>query len=270
VIAIIAILIALLVPAVQKVREAAARTQTANNIKQCGLAVHNYHDTMKRCPPAWWDDNGSTSKPRWTSFHFNLLPYVEQDSVFRLVPPNNEPWSAAAGNAHAAVIPSYLSPQDPSQGNGKTSWGWAAANILYNWQVFGGTTFTGAPWNVGDARAGIPRTFQDGTSNVIIFGTGYAECQPSNGLRMWAHPGWDGPNTVWGGFFAKWTDAIPQPAPAAGACDPTLAQAMSSGSTQVGLGDGSVRGLSSSVSPLTWRNALLPADGQPLGADWNE
>jgi prepilin-type N-terminal cleavage/methylation domain-containing protein len=267
VIAIIAILIALLVPAVQKVRDAAARTQTANNIKQMGLAVHGYNDTYRRCPPAWFDNNGSVSQPRWTSFHFNLLPFVEQNNVYKMVPPNTEAWAPAANGAHAMVVPSYISPQDPTA-DGRTSWNWGAANILYNWQIFGGQTFKGTAWSQGDAKAGLPRTFQDGTSNVIILATGYANCRGADGIRNWAHPGWDGPNQDWAGFFAKWSTGLPQAAPPAAACDPTLPQALSTGAMQVGLGDGSVRSVTTSVSQTTWLAALLPNDGLPLGSDW--
>src|SRR6476646_7604994 len=77
VIAIIAILIALLVPAVQKVREAAARTQCQNNLKQIGLAIHGYHDGYKHLPP------GSDSKG--ISVHAYILPYIEQDNIFKRV-----------------------------------------------------------------------------------------------------------------------------------------------------------------------------------------
>ena len=76
VIAIIAILIALLVPAVQKVREAAARTQCINNLKQIGLAIHNYHDSVKALPP----DRIVNDWPTWAVL---ILPYIEQDAAFK-------------------------------------------------------------------------------------------------------------------------------------------------------------------------------------------
>src|SRR3954471_546150 len=86
VIAIIAILIGLLLPAVQKVREAAARSKSSNNLKQLALATHNYNDAVGKLPPL--TDVG-TSPPAPTgrglqSLFFNILPYVEQDNVYRV------------------------------------------------------------------------------------------------------------------------------------------------------------------------------------------
>src|SRR5262245_45970353 len=91
VIAIIAILIGLLLPAVQKVRDAAARIQSANNLKQIGLACHNCNDTFGTLPIEWtpWWGNPPYNGPflqKWpadSSTHISLLPFIEQDNLKR-------------------------------------------------------------------------------------------------------------------------------------------------------------------------------------------
>src|SRR5580700_2884304 len=86
VIAIIAILIGLLIPAVQKVREAAQRIQCVNNYKQIGLATHTYHDSNNSIPNAWWSNwgGGAVNRPvrAWYTAWISLLPYIEQGNLY--------------------------------------------------------------------------------------------------------------------------------------------------------------------------------------------
>jgi len=131
VIAIIAILIGLLLPAVQKVRAAAARIKCANNLKQVGLAVHNYHDSFGLLPSAGSSDGKPFSSGPWpssgegTNWSVFILPYIEQGNVYnRLTFTGDAGWtddpnqatSSAVNNVKLAantVIPIYRCPADP-------------------------------------------------------------------------------------------------------------------------------------------------------------
>src|SRR5438309_4838991 len=88
VIAIIAILIGLLLPAVQKVREAAARTQCSNNLKQLGIAFHSYNDANNKFP---FEDQNTTP-----SVMVSILPYVEQDNMYKLIVPSAGTYNAGS------------------------------------------------------------------------------------------------------------------------------------------------------------------------------
>jgi prepilin-type N-terminal cleavage/methylation domain-containing protein/prepilin-type processing-associated H-X9-DG protein len=99
VIAIIGILVALLLPAVQKVREAAARTQCQNNLKQIGLAMHNFHGTNEHFPGNLRLAAVSTVRVRWTTY---LLPYFEQDNIYKGYNQNVN-WSDAANLPYASL-----------------------------------------------------------------------------------------------------------------------------------------------------------------------
>src|SRR5207253_7973822 len=131
VIAIIAILIALLVPAVQKVREAAARTQTNNNLRQLGLATHHASDNYRRLPPAFGafgaiNAGGNVSNTVAASVHVHLLPFIEQQPLYNLILQNGP----SAGDG--AVIAPYLAPSDPTTiGNGAQ-----VTNFAANLRVF--------------------------------------------------------------------------------------------------------------------------------------
>src|SRR5438132_11190541 len=110
VIAIIAILIGLLLPAVQKVREAAARVQCQNNLKQMGLACHAYHDSRKSFPPGYLATAAyPDTAPGWGWAAF-ILPYIEQAPLYNQIDFTQPVQSSAAIQT---IIPLYLCPSDP-------------------------------------------------------------------------------------------------------------------------------------------------------------
>jgi prepilin-type N-terminal cleavage/methylation domain-containing protein/prepilin-type processing-associated H-X9-DG protein len=116
VIAIIAILVGLLLPAVQKVRGAAARIQCANNLKQIGLACHNHHDSLNGLPPGYsamsgYVDGATDTSPGW-GWGAYLLPYLEQENLYRSINfslPIEHPANAAAVQT---IVKVYLCPAD--------------------------------------------------------------------------------------------------------------------------------------------------------------
>ncbi|CAN5511631.1 DUF1559 domain-containing protein [soil metagenome] len=125
VIAIIAVLVGLLLPAVQKVREAAARMSCQNNLKQIGLAMHNYHSTHSVLPPA----RLAFSTRKIESALSRILPYVEQGNVANMidynapplyvsttVPAGTYPFSIGNYNASLVVVKTFVCPSDPSNG----------------------------------------------------------------------------------------------------------------------------------------------------------
>jgi len=153
VIAIIAILIALLVPAVQKVREAAARTQCVNNLKNLALGLHNYHDVNKKFPGGYASGKGS-----WT---YLVLPYIEQTNIA----------NDAAYLTKPMVI--FGCPSDPNYGNGMYTTSRALTNYL------GNTGQNYNEWSVGDSgilglypgnQKVTLTTVTDGSSNTLLIG----------------------------------------------------------------------------------------------------
>jgi len=304
VIAIIAILIGLLLPAVQKVREAAARMQSANNLKQMGLACHNCHDVNGKLPPTIGcfpsdgnnvDWNASPQPSRFGTAQYFLLPFIEQDNVYKSVAKNSY-------NSDA-VIKTFQAPGDPTIPAGGRTWGnRGATSYRANWHVFRGG------WDEDWQTGGVNRfsSISDGLSNTIFFAEAYAVCGDpiyNTGATtgtlytelIWGEDGqnsgpraqrfnqnvffvpafWD-PNQVnilpdQGNAQTRATGVgtpLPQLAPAPKQCNPQRVQGLSGGGILVGLGDGSVRTVGGGVSQATWGLAVEPRDGLPLGSNW--
>jgi prepilin-type N-terminal cleavage/methylation domain-containing protein/prepilin-type processing-associated H-X9-DG protein len=191
VIAIIAVLIALLLPAVQAAREAARRIQCTNNMKQIGLAVHQYHSSFDVLPPVGSVDingnsGGSGLVPQTASIHLRLTNYLEQKAVynaynFLIGDVLNGSAVAANTTVIATAIPGYLCPSDANPGNsGTIVGGFTAPVTCVNYSVNGGGNRQnsggrtgGATWWLGGnanygARFGIAGIL-DGTSNTAAF-----------------------------------------------------------------------------------------------------
>src|SRR6188768_2294581 len=115
VIAIVAVLIGLLLPAVQKVREAAARMKCANNLKQMGVGLHNYHGTFNRFPAGFTSQpavtDGESLGPGW-GWAAQLLPFVEQDNLHKTIDFTRDIAHSANAAARNRSLPVFLCPSD--------------------------------------------------------------------------------------------------------------------------------------------------------------
>jgi prepilin-type N-terminal cleavage/methylation domain-containing protein len=197
VIAIIAILIGLLLPAVQKVRQAAQRTQCFNNQKQMTLAVHNFHDNYGKVPQAVAYPNMTFSNAMWAgqvgplvsgtgTWHAFILPYIEQGAVYQQMQldSNNRTASSARNLAYQNVIKTYVCPSDPSIG----LWGFGenkdrdTTGVGGNKPSIASTSYVCNVWAFNPLSPGnILQAWPDGSSNQIITAEVYQYC---NGLLV--------------------------------------------------------------------------------------
>ncbi len=304
VIAIIALLIALLLPAVQKVRETANRVKCANNLKQIGLATHQLHTTMRRLPPttALSQHTGVQAPgPYQDAVGFTvftwLLPYVDQDNLYRkayrngLRDVNVQIGGPGFGFVYSQPVAVYQCPSDrsPSRGTGLgvTSFeganGWAAGNYAANYLVFGNPMAAGDAQARMEGDARIPHTFKDGTSNVVVYTERYGSCGTSgvpDSDTTYSNL-WSDSNRLWRPVFCV-NNELQMPFDQGyrpclkfqvtpdwvNGCESWRAQSPHSGGIHVGMGDGSVRFVSAGVSDAVWARACDPRDGASLGTDF--
>src|SRR5215211_1325078 len=116
VIAIIAILIGLLLPAIQKVREAAARLQCQNNLKQIGLALHGFHDANQVFPASGWTTAGpGNPQGKFVGWRPLTLPYIEQENLQKLYNFNVNWWEGTNPTAAGVTVKTYQCPSAPAR-----------------------------------------------------------------------------------------------------------------------------------------------------------
>ncbi|VTR98061.1 Uncharacterized protein OS=Planctomyces limnophilus (strain ATCC 43296 / DSM 3776 / IFAM 1008 / 290) GN=Plim_3110 PE=4 SV=1: N_methyl_2: SBP_bac_10 [Gemmata massiliana] len=308
VIAIIAILIGLLLPAVQKVREAAARMTCANNLKQIGLAAHNYHASYERLPPGYYGGNPGNLNVNDTGYSSAmltgtgtlpvLLPYIEQDNIYKQINPvmftdSSFPttlpgyWETDANtwNMAQVKIKTYLCPSDSDV---------RAKYTMAYWY------YTSLTANLGADSVGFsywPSDQNLAKSNYAPVGGGYGQNGSTNSrfgpganLRKYAATYGnrskttlqgitdgtsntlafgEGTATGNGNFMWHWYNVTAIPTTAGLSNDPNAASAQfrfasrHTGIVQFALGDGSVRGLRPGATTTNGTTA-----GTPASSDW--
>ncbi|HEY1188294.1 MAG TPA: DUF1559 domain-containing protein [Gemmata sp.] len=276
VIAIVAVLTGLLLPAVQKVREAAARVKCGNHLKQIGIASQMAHDTHHALPPGlgYWP---GTDTGAYGTYHFHLLPFLEQGALYQQSQALGV-YFAANNQVYAQPVAAYVCPSDPSapaDGRaGDTSGNiWGVASYAMNAQVTARVDEMGRILGP-DGRALLLATFPDGASNTILFTEKFAQCFNGNypaGGSFWAyyftgsglvpyHPGFA---VSWNGYsYGPASKFLVRPVPYNGGCDPTMASSPHPGGIQALFADGSVRFLSADITLYTWWYLCTPAGGE--------
>jgi prepilin-type N-terminal cleavage/methylation domain-containing protein len=286
VIAIIAILIGLLLPAIQKIREAANRMKCANNLKQIGLGLHNYHSAYDAFPPLSRYDGSRTggvpsqAQGERSNLWISLLPYIEQDNVARLSVlnsprnPSIDDGATAPNSIASKTINIYLCPSDDSNRPTNT-WanGWVVANYVANHDAFHNPNDGGwmSNWDSGQQsyQARLGATYRDGTSNTLGITEAYARCRWRDGSgnivetgTLWAHetvtPDW---HAMFNDWNARGVNSKFQVMPnnQLGQCNRFVPQQIHTSGINALMMDGSVRNIRSTVDPKAWWAALTPS-----------
>jgi len=274
VIAIIAVLIGMLLPAVQQVREAANRTRCSNNLHQLGLAVHHYASTSDgRLPPANFVFPSTGAQG---DLFYALLPYFEQDNLYNLYTQNGQGYTGAG----AVPLSVFQCPSDPTAPGGVVPGGAATppggqgtSDYSFNTALFcpgqtGNLWGVSSPYKLGN----IP----DGASNTIAFVEQAAYNASLNYPNSWAPPPL-APNPYSCPFWPDQGVQPPYPLPQFNPSlnpsnpnylNPDLCQSFHPGLMMAGLMDGRVRPVTSGVSEYSWNLAMQPADGQVFDSSW--
>jgi prepilin-type N-terminal cleavage/methylation domain-containing protein/prepilin-type processing-associated H-X9-DG protein len=283
VIAIIAILIGLLVPAVQKVREAAARTQCTNNLKQIGLAAHNFHGVSQRFPPAvnipGEEAFGWPAAPdpgRWYGLHMALFPYYEQDNLRKNLVDNvvNPQYinCLGQGSVGAQIVKILLCPSDGAMPAPPV--GVYVNKYYFGLTSYGGCSGTSATTTNGNAslKDGVFymnsstrfADITDGTSNTLMFGERSRRNLPATSTSQ-SLGGW-----AWANFFAQEDNTMNTSEPMEGVQLHDLNQFGSQHNggiiSNFTFADGSVKPISNSINLIMFQRLATRGGGEVVDA----
>ncbi|WP_020470253.1 DUF1559 family PulG-like putative transporter [Zavarzinella formosa] len=280
VIAIIAILIGLLLPAVQKIRDAANRISSTNNIKQLCLCINNFENTNGYLPPALSSNTGSlytytaNADPKYpygTLFTY-ILSYVEQDSISNIRNTGN--WDILYNTNNYMVKP-YVNPRDPTlPPNALDAYGHYMTGYAANYTGLGYVLRSGTA--AGTTNILPIAAVTDGTSNTIAITERIAVCSTFY-TNEWSYPrydsSWEYP-PLFAFYSANGTDhkKAPQfgaiPSGSTANCNRVRATTVKTDGILTGLIDGSVRMVRPSITDATWWAACTPSGGEVLANDW--
>ena len=283
VIAIIAILIGLLLPAVQKVREAAARMTCTNNLKQIGLALHNYEGSIQKFPSGFNSRtttvNGDGLGPGW-GWAAQLLPHLEQDNLYRQINPAVDILDPSHAAVRTTVLKAFRCPSDSPPGDTFTAvseTGSLGAVAFANYVACGGTfEVSGFPdTNTGTFLRNTQyrmADITDGTSNTVFVSERWSKFSP---MTTWV-------GAVTGAINPPLNPALEEEAsqtlilfqtgeasegrtPNNNLAHVEDASSPHTGGVNAVFGDGSVRFIRNSIAPVTWTGLGTRAGGEVLG-----
>jgi len=297
VIAIIAILIALLLPAVQQAREAARRSQCKNNLKQIGLALHNYHDALQIFPPSYFDsvtgtNTGITARENNNALGWGtmLLPYLDQGPLYNQISTetgdftrswmdlNNDGTATDAIPAAKTILAAFICPSDPMGGLNTKKGSYGKSNYLASTAL--NQNASEGMFVVNNARR--IADVLDGTSNTLFISERSTQTQPTGagtcaGLPCNFQGGlWIGPRTSTSSN--SWNPGVEQmdvqnvggtttygiaQSQSGQWCQDWIAASTHAGGIQGLMGDGAVRFLNENMDVNTYR-ALVTIRGSEI------
>jgi prepilin-type N-terminal cleavage/methylation domain-containing protein len=301
VIAIVAILVAIAIPALQRQREKSMRTTCVDNLKAMGLAVQGFQSVNNRLPPLYGGSDGDKVQNSakhsnvWGSTHVFLLPFLDYKALYSSMQSGDQYDPSTFGApANTEVCSAFVCPADPSMEGGIISGGkFGGTSYAANAQVFAplagelltakpdgtnGTMYYESRANQFDRNTSIEK-LRDGSSNTVIFTHTYALCGSATTGNIWGYSAGinQPPSPI--DTFQPWsrasylgqtymtTGAVFQNQPNLTKCVITDPATPHADAMMVGLGDGSVRSVKLDVNAYAWNRLCLPNDGVYEGPD---